>query len=295
MFGRRARVKCFNATYHAGSYAGRADLGYRVVPVAQIVGSVGRCGELDGQFHSLRLTPENEDRLARIRRLAEEGVVLPPVELYKLKDEYFVVDGNHRVAVAKENGAGDIDAHVVEFLPTGERVEDRLYLERHAFAAETGLDGIRLAQLGGYGRLRQEIEEYRQGAGVEVDLRHAAREWHGKVYAPVAASIAVRRLEQRTGRSAADLYLDLSVQRAYARRQEGREPSWEELLARLEALYPMPSWRQRLAQGWRRLLGAVRAWWHGLRAEDLPCSYAGRASDGTIFCRRADRARRGIF
>lgn len=294
MLGRKPRVKCFNATYSAGSYAGRADLGYQVVPVAQIVGSVGRCDELDQRFHSLRLTTENRDRLERIRKLAEEGAVLPPVELYKLKDEYFVVDGNHRVAVAKENGAGDIDAHVVEFLPTGERAEDRLYLERRAFVAETGLDSIRLGQLGGYARLRQEIETYRQGLGGQVDPRQAAQEWYGKVYAPAVAAIAARQLEKRVGRRAADLYLDLTAERAFIHSQNGREPSWEEMLARLEALYPAPTPRQRLVAAWQRVRRALLAWWHGLRAEDLPCSYAAQARDGRVYCRRASRARRGI-
>ncbi len=295
MLGRKPRVKCFNATYSAGSYAGRADLGYQVVPVAQIVGSVGRCDELDQRFHSLRLTAEHQNRLERIRQLAEEGAILPPVELYKLKDEYFVVDGNHRVAVAKENGAVDIDAHVVEFLPTGERTEDRLYLEWRAFAAETGLDSIRLGQLGGYARLRQEIEAYRRGLAGGVDLRQAAREWYEKVYAPAVAAIGGRRLEQRTHRSAADLYVDLTAERAFIHSQDGREPSWEEMLARLEALHPAPTARQRLVTAWQRIRIALLGWWHGLRAEDLPCSYAAQARDGHIYCRRAARARRGIF
>ena len=39
---------------------------------------------------------------------------LPPVELYKIGDIYFVRDGNHRVSVARQQGQVYIDAYVTE-------------------------------------------------------------------------------------------------------------------------------------------------------------------------------------
>jgi hypothetical protein len=39
---------------------------------------------------------------------------LPPVELYKLGDAYFVKDGNHRVSVARAHGQAFIEAYVTE-------------------------------------------------------------------------------------------------------------------------------------------------------------------------------------
>jgi hypothetical protein len=295
MFGRKPRVKCFNATYSAGAYAARADLGYQLVPVDRIVGSVGRCDDLDRQFQPLRLTRDRQSRLARIRQLAAEGAILPPVELYRLKDEYFVVDGNHRVAVAKENGQVDIDAYVVEFLPSGQRAEDQLYLERHAFAQETGLDGIHLGQLGGYDRLQEEIQRYRQALsaaeGRDVTLREAATSWYRRVFEPVARDVAARRLPQRAGKSSADLYLDLQTQRDLVRREQHQDPGWEEAIARLEALHPLPTLGERLRSAWAGLAGTVEAWWRGLRAEDPPCVYALQARDGTIHCRRTAHLR----
>jgi hypothetical protein len=44
-----------------------------------------------------------------------EGVTLPPVELYKVGDAYFVKDGNHRISVARQHGLRYIDAVVTEF------------------------------------------------------------------------------------------------------------------------------------------------------------------------------------
>lgn len=54
-------------------------------------------------------------------------MILPPVDLYKIKDKYYVVDGNHRVAAAKEIGQIYIDAYVTEFLPTGDTPQHLLW------------------------------------------------------------------------------------------------------------------------------------------------------------------------
>jgi hypothetical protein len=39
---------------------------------------------------------------------------LPPVELFKVGEVYFVRDGNHRVSVARARGQDFIDAQVTE-------------------------------------------------------------------------------------------------------------------------------------------------------------------------------------
>lgn len=294
MFGHRPRVKCFNAAYHTGSYVSRADLGYQVVPVAKIVGSVGRCDELDEQFQPLRPNRARRHRLENIRRLVNRGETLPPVELYKLKDEYYVVDGNHRVAVAKENDQTYIDAYVIEFLPEGESADDRLYLERRAFIAQTGLDHIRTNRLGGYDRLLAEIREHARQSGSEPrPIRQAADDWYRRVFRPVVRTFEVHRLlERMPGRTTADLYLDLQALRAYFSEQEGRELSWQEVIRDLVAMHPLPSWSERLVAAWEDLAERLRAWWHGLRASDLPCSFALQSPSGTIYCRRVGRMKR---
>jgi hypothetical protein len=43
---------------------------------------------------------------------------LPPVSLYKLDDDYFVEDGNHRISVARYHGVPDVEADVTELWPT---------------------------------------------------------------------------------------------------------------------------------------------------------------------------------
>ena len=44
----------------------------------------------------------------------KKTVTLPPVDLIKIGDDYFVRDGNHRVSVARVRGQEYIDAFVTE-------------------------------------------------------------------------------------------------------------------------------------------------------------------------------------
>ena len=53
-------------------------------------------------------------RFERIAEAARRGVALPPIDVYRIGDLYFVRDGHHRVAVARAQGRDTIDARVVE-------------------------------------------------------------------------------------------------------------------------------------------------------------------------------------
>jgi hypothetical protein len=44
-----------------------------------------------------------------------KDIALPPVELYKVGEIYFVVDGHHRISVARNQGQVFIEADVREF------------------------------------------------------------------------------------------------------------------------------------------------------------------------------------
>jgi hypothetical protein len=88
--------------------------GFETVKVGAIVGSVGRCGSFDAGF--LPICSRSRERWKRVHGAFLEGKALPPGELYKLGGAYFVVDGNHRVSVARYRGAAAIDAVVTEFV-----------------------------------------------------------------------------------------------------------------------------------------------------------------------------------
>lgn len=93
---------------------GQYDRGIEQVPVGRIVGSAQRCRDFDRQFRPLRGSAIH--RWLRVARAHGEGLAMPPIQLYKLGDAYYVRDGHHRVSVARVRGQGIIDAHVVEAL-----------------------------------------------------------------------------------------------------------------------------------------------------------------------------------
>jgi hypothetical protein len=99
-------IKCF------GSRHGRLQS----VPVAAIVGSVDRHTEFDHNFNPLLLSSRH--RWRRIYQAMMSDVALPPVQLYKLGNRYYVRDGHHRVSVAKFCGIEYIDAEVIEYVIT---------------------------------------------------------------------------------------------------------------------------------------------------------------------------------
>ena len=89
--------------------------GRRVVEVDEIVGSVGRWRDFDRSFLPARASVGHKWK--RIDRAFQRGEELPPVELYKLEEAYFVVDGHHRVSVARYHDVPTVEATVAEFHP----------------------------------------------------------------------------------------------------------------------------------------------------------------------------------
>jgi hypothetical protein len=93
----------------------RRHRGTRIVGVEEIVGSVGRYDEFDRSFLPARASIG--ERWKRIDRAFQRGEDLPPVELYEIGDSYFVVDGHHRVSVARYHDVPTVEASVAEFHP----------------------------------------------------------------------------------------------------------------------------------------------------------------------------------
>ena len=214
-------------------------LGVRTVAVTRIVGSVGRAAELDSNFRVRNPSRGERRRYERIRELMEQGAPLPPIALYKLGYGYYVLDGNHRVAAAKELGQLEMEAEVTEFLPMEDPQAQRVFLERRRFEQSTGLLRVGAAQPGSYPLLEAMIHEFARQRGIE-DLPEAARLWEAQVYRPV-----VRRIRQlRLGHYFPDLRTaDVFIQIADFRDQEGERlgetPDWDEAVERFYATHTL--------------------------------------------------------
>jgi nucleotide-binding universal stress UspA family protein len=204
-------------------------LGLKDIPLAAIVGSVGRYSDFTRSFFPLQ--DEDEQRWARIQiRLANlEG--LPAIQVYQIGDVYFVQDGNHRVSVARQSGATHIEAYVTEVetkvsLSPDVQPDDLIVKAEYAdFLEHTQLDEIRpranlsVTVPGQYPRLAEHIEIHHYFMGLdqqrEVSYEEAVGHWYDAVYLPIVQTIRdlgiLRNFPERTE---ADLYLWLSEHRA---------------------------------------------------------------------------------
>jgi hypothetical protein len=201
---------------------GQHDLGIRQVPIERIIGSVGRYRDFDRAF--LPLQSRTRDRWVNIDKAHYEDIILPPVDLLKIGEIYFVRDGNHRVSVARERGQSFVDAYVTEIDVPGpvhsEADLDGLVIlhERQEFAAATGIDHLipdhRLDTnlLGQYPILLEHIAAHqwymgeRQGASASLD--DAVLSWYKTVYLPVVDLIDSQELLRSFPRNTpTDLYL----------------------------------------------------------------------------------------
>lgn len=184
------------------------DLGVMSVEVERITGSLGRWRDFDKKF---RLTNEaTRQRYEVIRRKMREGHVFPPVHLYKVDDHYYVADGNHRVAAAKELGVAYIDAQVQEFFPGGATEEAVYWRERSAFEKATGVTALRFTNPDTYRRMLSHLESFRKEEsariGQELGLHEATMTWLQDIDAPLRERVLGERLKERfPGRTEDDL------------------------------------------------------------------------------------------
>lgn len=189
--------------------------GIRAVRLDRIVGSVGRYQDFDSHFRLKNHLPSQ--RLESIKAAMCQGHSLPPVQLCQIKDKYYVEDGNHRIAAAKALGHDEILAHIVEFIPSGNRLEDLLYRQRAEFYDQTQLAAdITLTEVGQYAHLLNQIAKHQghlQSAGTTpVSFVDAAQDWHRFIYRPLCNIIKRGGLPERfPKRTLGDLYTYISL------------------------------------------------------------------------------------
>jgi hypothetical protein len=178
----------------------------------------------------LRLREESyrglqDERWSRVYARANSLEGMPPIELYKVDDVYFVRDGNHRVSVARQMGQKTIQAHVTE-LPTHVDLEPGMS-EKELDAAEAYAQflhatrlahtrphhqSIKLSEPQRYVDLLGHIYLHQRALQVEgredITLEEAAADWYDNVYRPALTLIRKYEvLKLFPKRTEGDLYL----------------------------------------------------------------------------------------
>jgi len=225
---------------------GQHYAGLQVIPIAQIVGSVGRYHDFNRAF-----LPEQEYLKQRWRQVYEAAHSMqgfPPIEVYQVGEAYFVRDGHHRVSVLKELGATEVEAYVTVLetpvsLPadvTDEELE--LKGEYAAFLRDADLQEVRpgaevqFSLRGMYPTLLEHIAVHRHYLGLEeqreIPEPEAVARWYDEVYLPLAHAIREADiLSLFPGRTEADLYLWIIEHRYYLSERTEQDVPIEEAAA----------------------------------------------------------------
>jgi hypothetical protein len=199
----------------------RTYVGMRAIPLDGVVGTDSRSSDFDRSF-----LPRRADmglRWHRVEGAFPDGV-FPPIVAYKLGDAYFVLDGHHRVAIARQRGMQWIDADVTELrtrwrLSPDTDVVELIHAEQERiFFEESGLDrvrpdlAVRVSRPVGYVELLETIQLHGYhamlAAGRALGRAEIAAAWLEQVYEPAVEAIRRETLERDfPGASDADLFL----------------------------------------------------------------------------------------
>jgi nucleotide-binding universal stress UspA family protein/uncharacterized ParB-like nuclease family protein len=206
----------------------RTERGLQNIPLDAIVGSVGRYTDFNRTFLPLR--SEDQQRWVGVKTAMESGEGLPPIDVYKVGEVYFVIDGNHRVSIARREGFNTIQARVIEFqtdikLTPDIQPDDLIIKAEHAdFLDKTRIHEKRpnvdfaVTVPDQYEKMMAQIhlqkfimvEDQKQNAS----LQDAALFWYDTIYIPLAEAIRDRGLlHWFPDRTITDLYVWISENR----------------------------------------------------------------------------------
>ncbi|MBN1147437.1 MAG: universal stress protein [Anaerolineales bacterium] len=246
--GESTQLLSFNDARQMLRMQGFAERGLLDIPLDAIVGSVGRYTDFTRGFLPRREV--NPERWARVKVVASGLVGLPPIDVYKIGEAYFVLDGNHRVSVARALGATHIQAYVTEVktrvpLTPDDRLDDLIIKGEYAsFLEQTRLDELRPAadlqvtSPGQYPILIEHIDVHRYYMGLDmkrhVPYSEAVAHWYDHIYLPVVEIIHKQGiLRDFPGRTEADLYLWIARHRAELFEQLGWNMQIEHIASHL--------------------------------------------------------------
>jgi len=217
----------------------RTERGVQHIPLDAIVGSVGRYTDFTRTFLPRRA--EDRERWARVKAaFIEESAGLPPIEVYKVGEVYFVLDGNHRVSIARQEGATFIEAHVIEVktdvpLTPDIQPDDLIVKAEYAeFLEATRIMDLRpnvdlsVTIPGQYDKLMEQLcaQEclLEKNGRSSVPFQDAVEDWYDNIYIPLAETIRDRGLLRWfPDRTITDLYIWISENRSTLENELGWE------------------------------------------------------------------------
>jgi hypothetical protein len=214
----------YEEVIQALGFVSERSVGVEVVALDAIVGTVDRERDFDRSFRptSGRVRSRWENIAAAMRR----GEPMPPVDLVRIGEIYFVRDGHHRVSVARALGHRDIDARVTEVttrVGAGKKItladlpfktHERVFFERVPLPANAR-DEIQLTDPWDYARLAEHVEAWGFRTSQErqeaIGRPEAAFQWLENEYRPVVQML--READLIGDRTETEAYMQVSAER----------------------------------------------------------------------------------
>lgn len=198
--GKATDLKSFQEVQHETKAYNNSYLGIITVPLDKIVGSVGKIEDFDKNF-----IPRNKIVKIRWCSIYKEMVSngnLPPIQLYKIRDEYFAYDGNHRISVAKYLNAKSTEAEVTEFFPSTDDPKDVIYWEKFYFYKQTDINEIDSNEPGTYERLIRRIQNFERNINSfskeQYNFKEISKLWYHTIYRPVIEILEINGINEET-------------------------------------------------------------------------------------------------
>ncbi|MGZ7033434.1 MAG: hypothetical protein ACXVIJ_15835 [Thermoanaerobaculia bacterium] len=244
------------------------DRGVEEIPIDRIVGSFGREREFNRAF-----LPRTESLRRRWQKIHDQALGLaglPRIELFKVGDAFFVLDGHHRVSVARALGAPTIEAHVREWetdvaIGPEDSIEELVLRRGRAdFLEATQIDAaddeLTVTEPDGYERLLDHVSKHHYYMGLnekrEVPWTEAVRSWRETVYRPTIAVIRESGvLAEFPGRTETDLYLFAMEHLHFLRERYG------------EKVEPAAAVQEMVVERSKRAFRRLRALWRRKRTK----------------------------
>ncbi len=199
-------------------------VGSAVVALDDIVGTVDRQREFDRRFRPT--TGRVRSRWEHIAAAMRRGEAMPPVDLMRIGEIYFVRDGHHRVSVARALGRTDINAsvtdvitrvgaqHTITYADLPTKSLEREFFERVPLPDDARQE-IQLTDSWDYARLAEGVEAWGfrigQDRGEQISRRETAFLWLENEYRPVIAMLREAELVNR--QTETEAYMRVSRER----------------------------------------------------------------------------------
>ena len=235
--GQRSTLLSYDEIKEKLHVGGPIYRGIKTIPVDQIAGSLNRYHEFDSVF--LPASDALANRWQSVNRAFYQEISLPPVVLYKVGEVYFVVDGHHRVSVARRQGQLYIEAVVRECatrvnITPNLRTEDLEILGNKVnFLERTSIDrlipeaNIKLTIPDGFDRMLEHIAVHCYFMGLDckrdISEEEAIKHWYETVYMPIVHVIRETEiLKEFPDKTEGDLYLWVLDHQHYLEQEEGQ-------------------------------------------------------------------------